>query len=656
MTAMNGSSRPESMTSRPSRRTAPGASPLSRYPLAAALAVCFAAAGCSVTPHATWRPFELAACEPSAAANSYLTGGTDRKDSDIALGELTSRFVAGADEQAAFALAERSYAAAQRHESAEREACVDQYFLAAFYSWECLFSSSTSPPNTALPQGQSVRCAAIYNASVAKLVETGQRFHRFQPPAALRLNVPGGPSRVALEYHGLEWPPDQIERWLTVGQYEADELTRRYCRRGVGAPLVGLRRRAHGQPGERFLPERLPLAATAVLYPDAQAREAVSELPLPGGERAGVRGDLPTNELAGGNAPRRPTATLHFYNPTEISTVAMGGRSVNLAADYSAPWALTLVDPDRSRVEYGGFFRPEETADASGLYMLERYQPGKIPVVMVHGLISGPWTWIDVVNELRAEPELRERYQLWVYRYPTGGPLLHAAARLRCELRAAREAVDPAHADPALDRMVLLGYSLGGLISKLQVSYSGEGLWGHYATRPLDSLRLADGDRRLLRHWFYFEPEPYIARVVCLATPHRGTRTRNQYVGRFAANFVRFPLASDMAERIVKCNPGAFRVSADKLLATSADLLAEDDLLSAGIREMPMRQGVKLHTVIGAGQELWGGEDSDGVVTVASARLDGAASECLVPAEHGVVHRHPQSIAEIKRVLREHLR
>jgi hypothetical protein len=250
---------------------------------------------------------------------------------------------------------------------------------------------------------------------------------------------------------------------------------------------------------------------------------------------------------------------------------------------------------------------------------------------------------------------LRERYQLWVFRYPTGGPLLHAAARLRSELRAAREAIDPARADAALDRMVLLGYSLGGLIAKLQVSYGGDELWARYASRPLDSLRLSATDRRRLREWFYFDPEPSIARVVCLATPHRGTRTRNQFVGRLASNFVRLPEASEMAQRVVRENPGAFHVSVDRLLATSVDLLAADDLLSTAIRELPTSREARFHTVIGRGQKLWGGEDSDGVVTVESARLQGAASECLVPADHALVHRHPQTIAEIKRILRQHL-
>jgi hypothetical protein len=595
------------------------------------------AAGCGITPHTAWRPLELAAYEISDAsqgvARQYLTGGESRDDHAAALIELTAQFVAGArDARTAFSLAELHYAAAGEDEKAERDACVDRYLMAAAFSWHCLFACDCrAAGDEKSAHGQMSRCAALYNSSVAKLVETAQRFNRFESPSSLRINTPSGPTHVGVEYLGFAWPRPQIERFVVVGDYEADELTRRYRRTGMGTPLVAWRRSSPDVPAEQFLPDRLPLAATAVLRPDVE-------------------------RLLGASPVSGQPAALELYDPARVSSVVVAGRPIGLAGDLSAPWALTLLDPNRSRVEYGGFFRPEDTADTTGLYMLEPYQAGKVPVVMVHGLISGPWTWTDVINELRADPLLRERYQLWVFRYPTGGPLLHAAARLRSELRAARQAVDPTHADPALDRMVLLGYSLGGLISKLEVSYGGDELWGRYATRSLDSLRLTQIDRARLRQWFYFEPEPYIARVVCLATPHRGTRTRNQYMGRFASSFVRLPEASEMAERIARDNPDALRVSPERLLATSVDLLAADDVLSAATRQLPASRNVKFHTVIGTGQKLWGGEDSDGVVPVESARLDGATSECLVPAEHAVVHRHPQTIAEIKRILREHLR
>jgi hypothetical protein len=47
--------------------------------------------------------------------------------------------------------------------------------------------------------------------------------------------------------------------------------------------------------------------------------------------------------------------------------------------------------------------------------------------------------------------------------------------------------------------------------------------------------------------------------------------------------------------------------------------------------------------------------ESDGVVTVDSARLPNAASELIVEADHINVHRHPRAVLEVQRVLLEHL-
>jgi hypothetical protein len=44
----------------------------------------------------------------------------------------------------------------------------------------------------------------------------------------------------------------------------------------------------------------------------------------------------------------------------------------------------------------------------------------------------------------------------------------------------------------------------------------------------------------------------------------------------------------------------------------------------------------------------------DGVVTLESAHLDNIDSEIIVPAEHSILHRHPLSVLEVRRILLEH--
>ena len=64
----------------------------------------------------------------------------------------------------------------------------------------------------------------------------------------------------------------------------------------------------------------------------------------------------------------------------------------------------------------------------TGIYMVDPYLPGKIPVVFVHGLMSSPAAWTNAMNELRGDPEFRKRYQFWMYFYSTGNPLLASGA------------------------------------------------------------------------------------------------------------------------------------------------------------------------------------------------------------------------------------
>lgn len=109
--------------------------------------------------------------------------------------------------------------------------------------------------------------------------------------------------------------------------------------------------------------------------------------------------------------------------------------------------------------------------------MLEPYQRNKIPVVFTHGLLSDPFTWAEMLNELRSRPGISERYQFWAYEYPTEQPFLASAANLRSQLKLLQQSLNPGQTDTALSQMVLVGHSMGGLIAKLQITQSQDLLW-----------------------------------------------------------------------------------------------------------------------------------------------------------------------------------
>jgi pimeloyl-ACP methyl ester carboxylesterase len=114
-------------------------------------------------------------------------------------------------------------------------------------------------------------------------------------------------------------------------------------------------------------------------------------------------------------------AEIELLNPRIQSSVPIVDRNYPLAADFTAP----LASYPRVSELWAGFVnmvRGAKTEKRSGLYMLEPYDPNRIPVVLVHGLLSSGYTWLSVGNEIQNDPQIRMRYQFWVFFYPTGKP------------------------------------------------------------------------------------------------------------------------------------------------------------------------------------------------------------------------------------------
>lgn len=82
--------------------------------------------------------------------------------------------------------------------------------------------------------------------------------------------------------------------------------------------------------------------------------------------------------------------------------------------------------------ELRGFLRGDYLRGGGGeLYMLTPYRPGRVPVVLVHGTVSSPARWVDLVNELDSDRRISSRCQFWLFTYNTGNPILYSASLLR---------------------------------------------------------------------------------------------------------------------------------------------------------------------------------------------------------------------------------
>src|SRR5437764_7918485 len=121
------------------------------------------------------------------------------------------------------------------------------------------------------------------------------------------------------------------------------------------------------------------------------------------------------------------------------------------------------------------------------------------------------------MNGLQADPEIRRHYQFWVFAYATGNPVLYSALRLREEL-AKVDKLYPNHKD-----YVLVGHSMGGLLSQAQVTSMTRADWeqtlGEVGMQLSATLRPAD----LVASGTSFKANPRTSRTLFLCAPRLGT-------------------------------------------------------------------------------------------------------------------------------------
>jgi pimeloyl-ACP methyl ester carboxylesterase len=263
-------------------------------------------------------------------------------------------------------------------------------------------------------------------------------------------------------------------------------------------------------------------------------------------------------------------------------------------------------------------------------------------------------------NDLRSFPDLRRNYQFWFYHYPTGQPLWISAAQLREDLAQLRQQLDPLRECSKLDQMVLVGHSMGGLISHLQTMDSRESFWRVLSDAPFDSIEGTQEEVQGLASQIFFEPNPSIRRVVTIGSPHRGSEYANDYTRWLARKVISLPSTmTDRGHSIARKNGEILRNSDLLTTATSIDSLSPESPFFPAYLQATRSPSTRYHNILGLAQprrliQRWT-QDSDGVVTLASGHLEYAESEIVVEAMHQNIHRTPRAILEVRRILNLHL-
>ncbi|HEX5220947.1 MAG TPA: alpha/beta fold hydrolase [Verrucomicrobiae bacterium] len=168
-----------------------------------------------------------------------------------------------------------------------------------------------------------------------------------------------------------------------------------------------------------------------------------------------------TNDL-----PRGPTTALPRENPElgEALPIALGE-----IADLDQPKFSSAAGE-------AGMWKPFEFMlhNGIGVYFLEPYTPKKKPVIFVYGISGSAQDWRKIFATID-----RDKYQLWLFQYPSGLRLDKSANALSSALLLLKQH----HKFETID---VVAHSMGGLVSRgaiqRTVSLTGTNFIPHFVT------------------------------------------------------------------------------------------------------------------------------------------------------------------------------
>jgi pimeloyl-ACP methyl ester carboxylesterase len=389
-------------------------------------------------------------------------------------------------------------------------------------------------------------------------------------------------------------------------------VTERTTRDGIGAPIVAVEREPEKNARQKFSPSRIFYSVSVIAR--FEGRQCV----------------------------------LEFYDPLDKETVSFHGRTVPLAADFTVPLAVMLQETDPGKHELWRVLNPEKYADTAAIEQLQPFNPNKTVVLVIHGLKDSQATWTPMINTLRGDPVIRKHYQFWFYSYPSGYPFPYSAAILRQELD------DVEKQYPKMKPMVVIGHSMGGCISRLLLTDSGNKLCNEIFGRPFDEVPLSPHVREYFREELFFKHRPEIGRVIFIAAPLRGSNMATGLLSSLANMLIREPtLGSQASKEMLRATNAMEPELRPMRRANSVDSLSPKSRFLHAMNDIPMTPGVPYNTIIGDRGRGDSPNSSDGVVPYWSSHMDNAQTENIVPSGH-IAHQDPHAIQDVLHILKRY--
>lgn len=544
------------------------------------------------------------------------------------IAKLVGNYDKAGDPSSVIPISELSYCQGFRLEESEPLKAAAYYALCSSFCYDYLSKGIFGRPNNI--SSKLLLAAGLYNSSVSRGLMLWQKSESaWDKDFVLDLGYRKFTIAVKVDNDNL-MSPSFFNRIYSSYDYDVEGFKNSYRSNGLGSSIFGVHEKGKS-PEDINYPKMLYLPMTAVLEFE----------------------DRPADN----DSPRK--ADLRFYNAMRTSKMNLGGHPFRIDADYTVPLTVYLSGNDPSQFSFAGLRNPASLVGKSNIYFLEPYDPDKIPVLMVHGLYSTPGTFLEMYNDLMGNPEIRERFQFWFFYYPTGIPIAESSSILRKKLKELHDMLDPKGENVNFNNMLVIGHSMGGLLSKILVMDSGDKFYDAVFKVSMDSADFTPEERMILKDKMFFQHFPFIKRTVFIATPHRGSDIAISWWARLLSKTISLPANFVNAtsgvllhkKHLLREMPPEYQ----DVIPTSVQALSPNNPAIKALCDIPFSKDVKYHSIIGIRDSGNGPGSSDGIVPYDSSHLDGAASEYLVHDTHTCVS-NPYVIEEVERIVRLHLK
>lgn len=538
-------------------------------------------------------------------------------------------------------------------------ACLQNYLEALNqsirYSYAYLFATSRQPQQR-LFNNRQIQVKDFYNQAIAYLINAiNQRSEKHNHQQLLTQEIYIGKSQYHIDisaYPNLNL--DQVEKFISTYNLQFIGLNSLSRRDGFGSEFV-IKKKATQQIDEvvDYAKEKIDIFN----HPNIRSAEYLpATVLIEPKNRTSIPDMIASKEMQ-----------IKAFDPVQHTHIQVAGHHLQLAANFSAPYGLWLANAKLGSQGLNTLLMQEKQFISPKLFMLEPYNPNKKLIIMIHGLASSPEAWISVSNDLMSDERLRKNYQIWQVFYSTNMPILENRYQIYHLLMQSLQQVQKKYPESKIHNTILIGHSMGGVISRLLVSESQfSSLAKEYLNQKCNSCKIynLDIDDMVQREneKLTMNALPTVSRAIFISAPFRGTVFADRWFTKLARKTIKLPL--DVMNSGQQNMKNYFKASGQgidsrqifkELYQNGASDLSPNSMFMYLTGDSKVIDHLPYHMIIGNNTKSTDPKImTDGIVPYSSASLVGASSEKVIAGSHSIQYT-PEAVLELRRILYLHL-